>query len=285
VVDEGPEDPMSTVTLLRVAVTVGLLVLLGAAEALWPRRERRLPRLARWPSNLGLIAVDQLAVRFLAPVVPVAFAARWEGGLLSAVAWPAWAEVVVAVVLLDLAIYAQHVLFHRVPWLWRLHRVHHADPDLDVTSALRFHPVEILLSVGIKVGVIALTGASPVAVVAFELILNGMAMFNHANLALPRPLDAALRTLVVTPDVHRTHHSVRSDEKHTNFGFNLVIWDRLFGTYLADARGGQLGMVVGDQPELRPEDVSLGGMLLAPLRAAAPSAGPPSSSDEDRAAA
>jgi sterol desaturase/sphingolipid hydroxylase (fatty acid hydroxylase superfamily) len=276
---------MSTVTLLRVAVTVGLLVLLGAAEALWPRRERRLPRLARWPSNLGLIGIDQLAVRFLVPLAPVAFAARWEGGLLHAVAWPAWAEVVVAVVLLDLAIYAQHVLFHRVPWLWRLHRVHHADPDLDVTSALRFHPVEILLSVGIKVGVIALTGASPVAVVAFELILNGMAMFNHANLALPRPLDAALRTLVVTPDVHRTHHSVRSDEKHTNFGFNLVIWDRLFGTYLADARGGQLGMVVGDQPELRPEDVSLGGMLLAPLRAAAPSAGPPSSSDEDRAAA
>jgi sterol desaturase/sphingolipid hydroxylase (fatty acid hydroxylase superfamily) len=276
---------MSTVTLLRVVVTVGLLVLLGVAEARWPRRERRLPRLARWPSNLGLIAVDQVAVRLLAPVVPVVFAAGWEGGLLSAVALPAWAEAVVAVVLLDLAIYAQHVLFHRVPWLWRLHRVHHADPDLDVTSALRFHPVEILLSVGIKVGVIALTGASPVAVVAFELILNGMAMFNHANLALPRPLDAVLRTLVVTPDVHRTHHSVRSDEKHTNFGFNLVIWDRLFGTYLADARGGQLGMVVGDQPELRPEDVSLGGMLLAPLRDAPPSAGPPPSSSEDRAAA
>lgn len=276
---------MSTVTLLRVAVTVGLLVLLGAAEALWPRRERRLPRLARWPSNLGLIAVDQLAVRFLAPLAPVVFAARWEGGLLSAVRWPAWAEAVVAVVLLDLAIYAQHVLFHRVPWLWRLHRVHHADPDLDVTSALRFHPVEILLSVGIKVGVIALTGASPVAVVVFELILNGMAMFNHANLALPLSVDAALRALVVTPDVHRTHHSVRSDEKNTNFGFNLVIWDRLFGTYLPDARGGQLGMVIGDQPELRPEDVSLGGMLLAPLRSPAPSAGPPPSSDEDRAAA
>ena len=257
---------MSGEVVLRAGVTLGLFLVFAALEARWPRKARRLPRVARWPSNLGLILLDQAAVRLLVPLVPAVAAARWEGGgLLGWLAWPPWVEAVVAVVVLDLVVWGQHVVFHRVPWLWRLHRVHHADPDLDVTSGLRFHPVEILLSVGIKLGAVAALGPSAAAVVAFEVILNGMALFNHANLAWPAGVERAARWLVVTPDVHRIHHSIREEERHRNFGFNLVIWDRMFGTFVGEPRGGQEGLVVGDVAELRPGDVALAAMLARPF--------------------
>lgn len=255
-------------TILRATATLGLLALFAGLEALAPRRERAFSRWARWPHNLGLVALDQALVRLLLPIVPVAFAATWHGrGLLGLVELPAAVEVVLAVLVFDAAIWFQHLVFHRVAPLWALHRVHHADPDYDVTTALRFHPIEIGLSIGIKLGVIAALGPSPVAVLAFEVLLNGMAMFNHANLALPRWLDDVLRLVLVTPDVHRVHHSVRDDEKHTNFGFNLVIWDRLFGTYKAWPKGGHEGMVIGDLVGADPAELRLDRMLTAPFRA------------------
>ncbi|HMV69603.1 MAG TPA: sterol desaturase family protein [Myxococcota bacterium] len=249
---------------VRAAAAASLMLLWMGLEALFPRRRLTWPRARRWPSNLGLVALDQIVVRLL-PITPVAWAAAWSGGLLAHVDLPG--EDLLAVIALDAAIWLQHVMFHRVPWLWRLHRVHHSDPDYDVTTALRFHPVEIVLSVGVKLGVVTLLGPSPAAVLTFEVLLNGMAMFNHANLRLPDRLDAMLRLALVTPDVHRVHHSVLDREKHSNFGFNLSIWDRLFGTWVEQPQGGHEGMRIGD--EAFPGEVELGAMLAEPGRRAA----------------
>ncbi|MCB9683249.1 MAG: sterol desaturase family protein [Alphaproteobacteria bacterium] len=255
--------------LLRSGVFFGLLVLFATAEALWPRRARGSARTARWPSNLGIVVLDQLVARVLLPMAPIAFAALVAdqgGGLLPLLGIGGVAAVVVSVVFLDFAIYLQHAMFHAVPVLWRLHRMHHADTDIDVTTALRFHPVEIVLSLGIKFFVIAALGAPPVAVLLFEVILNGMAMFNHANLALPAPIDAALRVLVVTPDMHRVHHSTRRDEMHTNFGFNLSLWDRLFGTYVAQPKQGHDGMEIGLPCFRDPAELRLDRLVTQPFR-------------------
>lgn len=244
-----------------------------AAVALWelvaPRRKALHARRARWPHNLGLLLVDALALRLLAPgaVVGVALAAEAHGwGFLNLVAAPSWLAFVIAIVLLDLVVYFQHVMFHAVPTLWRLHRVHHADQDFDVTTGTRFHPIEILLSVLIKCAAVAALGAPALAVLVFEVVLNATAMFNHANASLPARADRWLRWLVVTPDMHRVHHSVFYDESSSNFGFNLSWWDRLFGTYRAQPRLGHDAMAVGIDAFRSAEDLRLDRLLVQPFR-------------------
>lgn len=254
---------------LRAAAFAGVFLVLALAELWHPRRPQEHGRRVRWPSNLGIVVLDSLVVRVLFPtaVVGVALAVEARGwGLLNLLPVPSGLAVLTSVVLLDLAIYAQHVAFHRVPLLWRLHRMHHADLEFDVTTGLRFHPVEIVLSVLIKMAVVTLLGAPAVAVLIFEVLLNATSMFNHSNLRLPDRLDAAVRLVLVTPDMHRVHHSVVPRETHSNFGFSLAWWDRLFGTYRAAPEAGHDGMTIG-LPQFRdPSELRLDRMLLQPLR-------------------
>src|SRR5688500_18149817 len=238
-------------------------------EILAPRRRQAIVRLRRWPSNLAVVALDTLLVRLVCPTaaVGVALVAQIGGwGLLPALNVPPWLAVLVAVVVLDLAIYLQHVLFHAVPVLWRLHRMHHADLEIDVTTGARFHPIEILLSMAIKLGVVAALGAPAVAVLVFEVLLNATSMFNHANVRLPLRLDRVLRWLVVTPDMHRVHHSILPHETNSNFGFNLPWWDRLFGTYRAQPQAGHAAMTIGIEQFRDPRELRLDRMLLQPFR-------------------
>jgi sterol desaturase/sphingolipid hydroxylase (fatty acid hydroxylase superfamily) len=254
---------------LRVAVFLGVFALVAGWEAVSPRRSRRFTRRERWPHNLGLLALDVLLLRVLAPgaAIAVALAAEAHGwGLLSDSALPTWARVLVAIVALDLAIYLQHVLFHAVPALWRLHRVHHADTDFDVTTGTRFHPIEIVLSTGIKAAMVAAIGAPAIAVMAFEVLLNATAMLNHANGRLPAPVDRWLRWLVVSPDMHRVHHSVVVEEANSNFGFNLPYWDRLLGTYRARPADGHPGMTIGLSTFREAREARLDRLLLQPFR-------------------
>ena len=255
--------------LLRLAAFAAVL----AAVALWelaaPRRKALYARGARWPHNLGLFLVDVAVIRLLAPgtVIGVAMAAEQHGwGLLSAVSLPWWAALPIGVVLLDLVIYFQHVMFHAVPTLWRLHRVHHADQDFDVTTGVRFHPVEILLSTVIKSAGVAAIGAPALAVLVFEVLLNATSMFNHANASLPSRAERWVRWLVVTPDMHRVHHSVLYDESSSNFGFNLPWWDRLFGTYRAQPKLGHVAMTIGVDAFRSAEDLRLDHLLVQPFQ-------------------
>ncbi len=254
---------------LRMGVFLGMLVLMGLWEVLAPRRERRLSRLLRWSNNLGLVVLNSTLLRLLFPAAAVGmamFAQQHGWGLFNWLNWPHLLEVVLAIVILDLVIYLQHVLVHAVPLLWRLHRVHHADPDYDVTTGIRFHPIEIIVSMLIKFAAIAALGPAVLAVIIFEVLLNGMAMFNHGNVRLPRRLDQVLRLFVVTPDMHRVHHSIEDDETNSNFGFNLSLWDRLFGTYRAQPRKGHVDMQIGIRQFDQPRQVSwLSGLLILPF--------------------
>ncbi|HJS36724.1 MAG TPA: sterol desaturase family protein [Burkholderiales bacterium] len=257
---------------VRLTAFAVVLALMAIWEVLAPRRSRPLARRRRWPANLGLVVLNSILVRLLFPAaaVGVALTAETQGwGLLHRYDVPAWIALVAGVVALDLAIYLQHVMFHAVPALWRLHRMHHADLDIDVTTGARFHPVEIVLSMLIKFAVIAALGVPPVAVLLFEVLLNATSMFNHANVRIPRALEPALRWLVVTPDMHCVHHSIERDETNSNFGFNLPIWDRLFGTYRAQPRAGHAAMTIGI-PEFRDvaECSTLVGMLAIPFQSA-----------------
>ncbi len=237
--------------LIRLASFLGLFILFAGAEAVLPRRRRVMARARRWPTNFAIIVIDALTTRLMAIGLPLlavgaALDASAQGwGLLNQLALPEWLAVALAVVCLDFAIWAQHLVFHKVPVLWRLHRVHHADRDFDVTTALRFHPIEIAASMVIKIGVVYLIGAPAWGVVLFEVILNGSAMFNHANLRLPHGVDRMLRVVLVTPDMHRVHHSVHRHETDSNYGFCLSIWDRIFGTYIAQPQDGHERMVIG----------------------------------------
>jgi len=255
--------------LIRGGVFAGVLILMALLEMFIPRRRLRLSRIERWPANLGIVAFNALLMRLLIPMGAMGVAAWTEmhdAGLLHALPLPDGAKVFLAVVLLDLAIYAQHVLFHAVPVLWRLHMVHHADRDIDVSTGLRFHPIEILLSMAIKMAVILALGASPLAVLIFEVLLNGMAMFNHGNVRLPLRLDGTLRLLLVTPDMHRVHHSVIRRETNSNYGFNLSCWDRLFHTYRAQPEHGHEGMTIGLEHMQQAPTGRIGWMLALPFR-------------------
>ena len=255
--------------IIRVCAFLGIFALMALWEVAAPRRHRLIPRLQRWSANLGIVVLYTLLLRLIFPAAAVgmaAFAFDQGWGLFNYLEWPFWLELIGAIVLLDLVIYLQHVMVHAVPVLWRLHRVHHADPEYDLTTGARFHPIEIIISMLIKMITIAALGPPLVAVVLFEVILNGMAMFNHANIELPARIDRWLRWLVVTPDMHRVHHSVEPDETNSNFGFNLSLWDRLMGTYREQPRLGQVEMDIGIASLRDPEITTrLMGMLRIPF--------------------
>ncbi len=233
---------------VRIWAFVLVLGLMSSLEAVAPRRPRRLDRWTRWPLHAGLVLVGALVGRILTPLGAAAaavWAAEHGWGLLVYLKAPAWLEWTLALVALDLAVFGQHVVSHRWGWLWRLHRLHHRDLDLDATSGVRFHPLELGVSILWKAAVVLVLGPSLAAVVLFEVLLNVNALFNHANLRLPQGMDRVLRWAIVTPDMHRVHHSVVPAESRCNFGFAIAAWDRLFGTYLAEPAAGQLGMTLG----------------------------------------
>jgi len=258
------QEPM-----LRLGVFGAVLMVMAAWEVAAPRRRQEIPRLLRWTNNLALVVVDTVILRLSFPILALGLAMIVEErgwGVFNALEAPLWLAVLLSILLLDLAIYLQHVLFHAVPALWRLHRMHHADLEFDVTTGLRFHSVEILLSMAIKLAVVAALGAPAVAVLIFEVLLNATAMFNHANIRLPKGVDRVLRWFVVTPDMHRVHHSVIPVETNSNFGFNLPWWDRLLGTCRAQPKAGHEGMTIGIEQFRTPRDLWLDRMLIQPLR-------------------
>jgi sterol desaturase/sphingolipid hydroxylase (fatty acid hydroxylase superfamily) len=261
-------DLLSIELPLRLAAALFIFAVMAGWEMAHGLRVPRVARGPRWLANLGLVAIDSVLVRLVLPAGLVGAALwveqRWWG-LLPNTGLPRLAATVIAVVALDLAVYLQHVLFHAVPTLWRFHRVHHADHDVDVTTGLRFHPVEILLSLGLKLGLVAVLGVPAEAVLVFEVLLNGTSIFNHANVSLPIGIDRALRLILVTPDMHRVHHSVERPEHDSNFGFNLTWWDRLLGTYRLEAAAGREGVQLGLREVGPPRLQSLSWMLLVPF--------------------
>lgn len=255
--------------MLRLAVFLVVLVAMAGWELAASRRRQDIPRILRWTNNLALVVVDTIILRLTFPILAVGLALMAEArgwGLFNVLDLPLWLAVLLSILLLDLAIYLQHVLFHAVPSLWRLHRMHHADLEFDVTTGLRFHPVEIVLSMVIKLAMVAALGAPAMAVLLFEVLLNTTALFNHANIRLPAGLDRVLRWVVVTPDMHRVHHSVIPAETNSNFGFNLPWWDRLLGTYRAQPKAGHDGMTIGIEQFRTRRDLWLDRMLVQPLR-------------------
>lgn len=259
-----PSEP-----LIRLATLIGVFAAVALWEGLAPCRKRAFARGRRWPHNLGLLLIDAIVLRLVVPSAAVGVAAIAEErgwGFLNLAPLPGAVAFAIALLLLDLAIYFQHVMFHAVPTLWRLHRVHHADLDFDVTTGTRFHPFEILISMALKCSAVAAIGAPPAAVLIFEVLLNATAMFNHANASLPAGVDRALRWLVVTPDMHRIHHSVNYDESSSNFGFNVSWWDRLFGTYRAASRSTHGTMVIGVDAFRMAHDLRLDQLLIQPFR-------------------
>lgn len=240
-------------TYIRFGVFLGLFSILALLETALPRRERKQTRKARWVTNWAITIANTVTLNALAIALPFlavgaaidASAMGW--GLFNSIGLPLALEILLTILILDFAIWLQHLITHKVPLLWRLHRVHHADVDIDVTTAIRFHPLEIALSMLIKIGLVYLLGPAAIAVILFEIILNGTAMFNHANIKLPLPVDAIVRRVLVTPDMHRVHHSVHRHEHDSNYGFSLSIWDKLFGTYIAQPAEGHDDMKIGLQ--------------------------------------
>ena len=255
---------------IRMGFFFGVLVIMALWEIAAPRRKLTVSKTLRWTNNIGLVFFNSFILRILFPAaaVGVAISAKEQGlGLFNVYAVSPYIAVAASVIIMDFVIYLQHVMVHAVPVLWRLHRVHHADPDYDVTTGARFHTFEIILSMLIKFATILLLGPPVIAVILFEIILNATAMFNHSNIGLPAGLDRALRWFLVTPDMHRVHHSVEDDEANSNFGFSLTWWDRLFGTYRDQPRGGHQGMTIGIHKYRDTKDVSwLTGMLTLPFR-------------------
>ena len=256
-------------TLIRLGVFVGMLILMMLWEARAPRRQLRYSRWQRWPINIGLSAITAMLLRL--SIGGIAYfaailASEMEFGLLNMLILPQWLSLVVALISLDLALFGQHLAMHRWPLLWRLHKVHHTDLDFDVTTAVRFHPVEIILSLVYKVIIISLLGPPALAVLIFELILSTSALFNHGNIMIPVRWDKRLRWLLVTPDMHRIHHSSTQTETDSNFGFSISIWDRLFGTYIGEPALGQKGMKIGLSQFRYSSAVTLKKLLLMPFK-------------------
>ncbi|NTW99082.1 MAG: sterol desaturase family protein [Geobacteraceae bacterium] len=260
---------------IRIIFFLGTLLTVAAWEIIAPRRPLQDSKSRRWLTNLSLVLLNTLTLRLLAPLLPVGLAHYLHGhgvGVLHLVSLPDWVTLLAAVLFLDLTVYLQHVLFHFLPALWRFHRMHHTDLDIDVTTGNRFHPVEIALSAVIKLAAICLLGPPVAAVVIFEVVLNASSQFNHGNIRIPGALDRWLRLIVVTPDMHRVHHSVIPRETNSNFGFNVPWWDRLFGTYRPEPEQGHLGMGIGLREYRNPVELTLGRLLLLPfLRYSVPS--------------
>lgn len=263
------ESLLANEKVIRMSFFFGMLVLIGLWELVAPKRALTISKSIRWINNLGLVFLNSFVLRVLFPAAAVgvaAFAIEQGWGLFNYIHVPFWLAVVASVIIMDFVIYIQHVMVHAIPVLWRLHRVHHADLDYDVTTGSRFHPIEIILSMLIKFATILLLGPPIVAVIMFEVMLNATAMFNHGNISLPKTLDKYLRLFLVTPDMHRVHHSVEDDEANSNFGFSLSWWDRLFGTYRDQPRAGHQGMTIGINKFRDLKQVSwLPGMLLLPF--------------------
>lgn len=254
--------------IIRLVFFFGVLAVVAAWEAIAPRRQLTDNKGRRWLTNLSLIVIDTAVVRFFLPVLPVGMAlvAQQHGwGILNVIALPTWIKTILAVVALDLVIYLQHVLFHFLPIMWRLHRMHHTDLDIDVTTGSRFHPIEILISMGIKVATVSLIGTPAVAVVVFEVALNATSQFNHGNIRIRDTLDRWLRLFVVTPDMHRVHHSIIPRETNSNFGFNLPWWDRLCGTYRPQPEQGHMAMTIGLKEFRDPATLNLPRLLIQPF--------------------
>ena len=255
---------------IRLSIFLGVFAIVALWELASPRRAPTISKAQRWGSNLALVVLNTVLLRLIFPLAAVgvaAFGVASGWGLLNHFQVPFWLAVPVAVIAMDFVIWLQHVMVHAVPALWRLHQVHHADLDYDLTTGARFHPIEIALSMLIKFATITVLGPPVLAVVIFEVLLNATAMFNHGNIRLPAALDGVLRLFVVTPDMHRVHHSVEDDETNSNFGFNLPWWDRLFGTYRAQPRAGHDAIVIGIRGHTDPREVArLDGMLLMPFK-------------------
>jgi sterol desaturase/sphingolipid hydroxylase (fatty acid hydroxylase superfamily) len=253
---------------IRLGFFFGILVIMYLWELIAPRRPLTTSKSARWFSNLGLVLIDSVIVRlaFPAGLAGVAFLAQQRGwGLLNPFELSTLLKIVFSVLILDLAIYLQHVMFHSTPLLWRLHMVHHSDMDIDVTTGVRFHPIEILLSMGIKMVVVVLIGAPPASVLIFEIILNGTSMFNHGNIRYPQPIDPFLRLIVVTPEMHRVHHSTIRWETNSNLGFSFPWWDRLFGTYRNQPAKGHLDMIIGLDQYKEPQKLTFLWLIALPF--------------------
>jgi len=253
---------------IRLTFFFGILFLVTAWELLAPRRSLTTSKTSRWFSNLSIVLIDSLAVRLLMPLQAVGvalFVAKHGWGILNNVTLPGWAGIVLGILGLDLVIYLQHAMFHAIPVFWRLHRMHHTDLDFDVTTGIRFHPIEIFLSMGIKMAAVMVLGASAIAVVLFEVLLNATSMFNHGNVRLPGRIDRMLRLLVVTPEMHRVHHSVVIQEHNSNFGFNFPWWDRLLGTYQDQPARGHEGMAIGLSQFREPKRLTLLWLLILPF--------------------
>lgn len=233
---------------IRLAAYLGLLISCAGAEAIWARRQRVSGRIHRWINNLGIGTINSMTLQLVFPVLAAGYAAdrlAAGGGLFNMLDLPLWLEVLLAIVILDFAIWFQHLASHKIPLLWRLHRMHHLDLDVDVTTAVRFHPIEIILSMAYKLALIWALGPHPAAVILFEVLLNGCALFNHSNLRLPAGFDRIVRWLMVTPDVHRIHHSLRREETDSNYGFSVTLWDRLFRTFTDQPKDDQATLPLG----------------------------------------
>jgi len=254
--------------LIRLGFFFGILIIMFLWEIGAPRRRLTVSKMTRWIGNLGLVLIDSVIVRFILPagLVGVAFLAQQRGwGLFNQFELSDVLKIIFSVLILDLTIYLQHIMFHSAPLLWRLHMVHHSDMDIDVTTGVRFHPIEIVLSMGIKMIVVILVGASPASVLIFEVILNGTSMFNHGNVRYSQWIDSFLRLLVVTPEMHRVHHSAIRWETNSNLGFNFPWWDRLFGTYRDQPAKGHLEMTIGLDQYKEPRKLTLPWLLVLPF--------------------
>ena len=271
--DRGPQKVMFEHILtyepaIRLGFFIGVLILMGSWEWIAPRRPYLTSKKSRWFANLGIVLIDSLALRLILPVTAVYIASSNEasgGGFLNQSGLPHWLTIVIGVMLLDFIIYLQHAMFHAFPIFWRIHMMHHTDLDFDTTTGVRFHPLEVLLSMGIKIGAVSVLGIPALAVVLFEILLNATSLFNHGNVNLPQPIDRVLRFFVVTPEMHRVHHSVIIRETNSNFGFNLPWWDRLFGTYRSAPAAGHEGMTIGLSHFRDPGELTLPRLLVLPF--------------------
>lgn len=253
---------------IRLGFFIGVLSLMALWELLVPYRALTASKPRRWLYNLSMVAIDAIVVRLIFPAAAVGtaiIATERQWGLFNNVEAPVWLSTIAVVMIMDLIIYFQHVMFHAIPTLWRLHMVHHTDLDIDVTTGNRFHPIEIIISMLIKMAAVILVGPPVVAVIIFEVLLNATSMFNHSNIRLPKALDRLLRLFIVTPDMHRVHHSVIKWETNSNYGFNLPWWDRVFGTYRNQPEAGHLNMVIGLGQYRDERQLTLGKLLMLPV--------------------
>ncbi len=259
---------MENETFIRLISFIGIFILMAGWETISPRRILTISKPKRWLSNLSLVFLNTLLVRVLFTLTPVgmaSYAAEQGWGVLNTLGAPIWALIPLAVITLDFVIYLQHVMFHSIPLLWRIHMVHHTDLDFDVTTGNRFHPIEIILSMGIKTMAVILIGAPPSSVLIFEVLLNGTSMFNHSNVWIPKDLDRFLRIWIVTPDMHRVHHSIYVEETNSNFGFNLPWWDKIMGTYKAFPKEGHTEMTIGLTHYRNPKRITFPWLLGIPF--------------------